>query len=170
MSIMGPVCLRYLTWGTALGLSAACASQTPTLVDVPELSSSSVVARVPRGSVERLDVDKTVDAGLGAFLQRVSLEPVVQGEKFVGFRLSKIDPGLIAPGVDVQVGDLVTRANGHTLEAETEAFAAFEDLRTAPEIRLSLVRNGKPLDVVIPIVGKPKALPATTPADAGVEG
>lgn len=159
--------LRTLTLAM-VGGQLSCANPSPAPPDVPELSASSrTVTRVPVGSVERKEVDQTVEAGLGAFLQRLSVEPVMEGEKFVGFRLVEIDPGMLRQGIDIQVGDVFTRANGHTLEAETEAFEAFESLRTAPEIRLTVLRNGSPREVVIPIVGEPTSTPTPATSDAG---
>lgn len=151
-----------------IGAPMGCASPSPTPVEVPELSpTSKAVPRTPVGSVERREVDQTVEAGLGAFLQRLSVEPVIDGEKFVGFRLVDIDAGMIRKGIDIQVGDVLTKANGHSLEAETEAFEAFEGLRTAKEIRLAVLRNGRHQEVVIPIVGEPTSAPTTPGTDAG---
>lgn len=167
MTWSGRCSLRALTLAV-IGGQLSCASPSPAPAEVPELSpSSKVVARTPVGSVERKEVDQTVEAGLGAFLQRVSVEPVMEGEKFVGFRLVDIDPGMLRKGIDIQVGDVLTQANGHSLEVETEAFDAFEGLRTATEIRLSVLRNGKPQQVVIPIIGEPAALPTAPTPDAG---
>jgi len=151
-----------------IGAPMGCASPSPTPVEVPELSpASKAVHRMPVGSVERREVEQTVEAGLGAFLQRLSVEPVIEGDKFVGFRLVDIDPAMIRQGIDIQVGDVLTKANGHSLEVETEAFAAFEGLRTAKEIRLALRRNGRQQEVVIPIIGDPTSGPTTSGADAG---
>lgn len=150
------------------GVGSSCASPPPAPPEVPELSGSApIIAKIPVGSIERKEVDLTVEAGLGSFLQRVTVEPVIEADKFVGFRLVDIDPGMIRKDIDVQVGDVVTRANGHALEVETEAFEAFEGLRAARSIELSVLRNGKPVQVVIPIVGEPTSAPKTATADAG---
>lgn len=150
------------------GLGPGCASPPPAPPEVPELSGSvPAIPKIPVGSVERKEVDLTVEAGLGAFLQRVSVEPVIEGEKFVGFRLVDIDPAMLRKDIDVQVGDVVTKANGHSLEIETEAFEAFEGLRAARTIELTMLRNGKSVQVVIPIVGEPTSAPKTTTSDAG---
>lgn len=150
------------------GVAPSCASPPPAPPEVPELSGSApVIAKIPAGSVERKEVDLTVEAGLGAFLQRVSVEPVIEGERFVGFRLVDIDPAMLRKDIDVQVGDVVTKANGHALEVETEAFEAFEGLRAARTIELSVLRNGKSVQVVIPIVGEPTSAPKIATSDAG---
>lgn len=168
MICSGRCSLRALTLAV-LGGPLSCASPTPAPAEVPELSASSkTVVRVPVGSVERKEVDQTVEAGLGAFLQRVTVEPVMEGEKFIGFRLVELDSAMTSRGVDIRVGDVLLQVNGHSLEAETEAFDAFEGLRTAPEVRLSLLRNGKPQQVVIPIVGEPTSAPTPPASDAGV--
>jgi general secretion pathway protein C len=106
---------------------------------------------------------------LGAFLQRLTVEPVVEGEKFVGFRLTQMQEGLVRQGVNVQVGDVVTHVNGRSLEGESDAFEVFQSLETAKEIRLSLLRNGQPHEVVVPIIGEPLA-GSTRAGDAGAAG
>ncbi len=162
-----PSRLRVLSVCVALH-GAACASSSPSTVEVPELTGrSKVLPQVPEGSIERKEVDRTVDAGLGAFLQRVSVEPVIETDKFVGFRLTQLEAGVVRKGVDVQVGDVVTHANGRSLEGETEAFEVFQSLKTAREIRLSLLRNGQRRELVIPIIGEPTSAPPEFSADAG---
>lgn len=166
MSCSSVTCVRWVVcMGLAVGLSA-CGSSAPAPVEVPELSSSSKsVSVAPLGSLERAEVERTVDAGLGTFLQRMSVEPVVQNDKFVGFRLTRIQDGTIRKGIDVQQGDIVTHANRRSLEGETDAFEIFQSLKTAPELRLSVVRNGQPREVVIPIVGESSVVSPST--DAG---
>lgn len=169
MSCSSVACVRWVVCvGLAVGLGG-CGSSAPAPVEVPELSSSSKpVSVTPIGSLEREEVERTVDAGLGAFLQRLSVEPVVQNDKFVGFRLTRIQDGTIRKGIDVQQGDVVTHANGRSLEGETDTFEIFQSLKTASELRLSVVRNGQPREVVIPIVGDPGI--ARPSPDAGTPG
>ena len=50
-------------------------------------------------------------------------------------------------GVDLKVGDVVTRVNGFKIEREHEANAAFKSLAVASEIRVSIVRDGAPAEI-----------------------
>jgi S1-C subfamily serine protease len=65
-------------------------------------------------------------------------------------------------------GDVVTRVNGMPIERETEAYDAFQALRTAGEVRVSLLRGGVPRVLSYRIAERPRsgksALEPVTPA------
>lgn len=146
--------------------SVSCGGTTPEPNDVPVASSGA--KPVPRGSVSRQAVIEAVDAGLGAFLQRIQVEPVTRDGAYLGFQLKAVDPAGGWSAYDIQVGDIVTHANGKSLEAEATAFEAFQELRSANEIKLSVIREGVARQVTIPIVGEakvPVAPAATHPSE-----
>lgn len=137
-----------------LGL-VACGGSTPEPNDVPVAGAAG--RSTPRSSLSRQAVEEAVDAGLGAFLQRIQVEPVTRDGAYLGFQLKAVDPAGGWSAYDVQVGDIITHANGKSLEAEVTAFEVFQELRTAQELRLSLIRDGVSRQVVIPILGEPTA-------------
>jgi len=100
--------------------------------------------RPPQGVLWRHEVDATVEAGLGTFLQRVAVEPDfnLKGE-FRGFRIVALGPRHYWEGVDIAPGDVITEVNGMPIERETEAFAAFESLRESETLRVRFLRNGQ---------------------------
>lgn len=118
----------------------------------------------PPGSLWREDVNFTVDEGLGYFLQRVSVEPEIVDGKFQGFRIVDLEPPDFWAGVDLRPGDVVTRVNGMPIERDIDAYEAFQSLRAAPSLRVSLVRGGMKRELVYAIVARDKG---TTPAPAG---
>jgi type II secretory pathway component PulC len=121
-------------------------------------------APAPARKVEALareDVLAAVNAGLGRFLQRVGVEPALRDGQFTGFRIVELYPADWWAGVDLAPGDVVTQVNGMPIERETQAYAAFESLRSAKELRVSLVRHGQPRELVLPIVDS--APPAANP-------
>lgn len=119
----------------------------------------------PRGVLYRDEVLETVDAGLGYFLQRVELEPSLSSGRFRGFRVVTLRPPGFWDGVDLEPGDVVTSINGMPIERETEAFAAFESLRKAPSLRVSILRGGEPRELVFKIVDRDGSAPPTSPAE-----
>jgi S1-C subfamily serine protease len=141
--------------------AVSCGGATPEPNDVPVTGAPKVT---PRGSVSREAVVDAVDAGFGAFLQRIQVEPVTREGAYLGFQLKAIDPAGGWSAYDVRVGDIVTHANGKSLEAEATVFEVFQSLRTANEIKLSLIREGVSRQVTIPIVGEAPVSQATTSA------
>ncbi|MEB2313556.1 MAG: hypothetical protein OZ921_21025 [Sorangiineae bacterium] len=140
----------------------------------PPRAASQPAPATPRAVTElaRAEVVAAVDAGLGRFLQHVELEPVLVGGKFEGFRVVTLRPPEFWDGVDVRPGDVVTQVNGQPIERETQAYDAFQALKTARALEVSLTRDGKPRTLVLPIVGAPPAsatAPAPPPAPAKSE-
>jgi hypothetical protein len=146
-------------------------------MEYPEAPPQEVQAEVvretppPAGSLWRDQVLNTVDQGLGSFLGHVEVEPSLDNGHFTGFRIVKLVPVGYWEGVALEPGDVVTRINGTPIERETEAYNAFESLRTAPELKVSYLRAGKPGELVYKIVERnvspaPTAAPASAPATA----
>jgi hypothetical protein len=133
-------------------------------------SAGHVDVPAPAGSLWRHEVNAVVDQGLGRFLQRVDVEPELNEGKFVGFRILDLHPLAWWQGVDLAPGDVVLNVNGMPIEKATEAHAVFEKLKTSNELRVALLRAGKPHELSYKIVeqtadAKAPATPAAaTPA------
>jgi S1-C subfamily serine protease len=57
--------------------------------------------------------------------------------------------------VDLQAGDVVTQINGLPIERETQAYDAFQALKSAPRLVVSYVREGAPRTLSFEIVPRP---------------
>ena len=121
------------------------------LTGLPTPESSPVVApeagdnlgRDPyAGVVNRAGLVTIVDQGLGRFLGRLRLSPVVTQGRFVGFGVTGIDPAW--GDVGLRPGDVILRVNGQPIERPEQAMAVFEGLKTASEIAVDLTREGVP--------------------------
>jgi hypothetical protein len=120
----------------------------------------------PPGSLWREDVNFTVDEGLGYFLQRLSVEPEIVGGKFQGFRITELRPADYWQGVDLRPGDVVTQVNGLPIERDIDAYEAFQSLRAASALRVSLLRGGEKRELVYSIVQRDKSTkPTATPSN-----
>ena len=108
--------------------------------------------RTPVTSLQRTEVVRVVEAGLGRFLQKVDVEPSFAAGQFQGFRVVELRPGSFWQGVDLQPGDVVLKVNGLPIERETQAYAAFQSLKSAGELRVDLLRAGQPRSLIYPIV------------------
>ena len=119
----------------------------------PQPSASADVRPPPRpGRLWRRDVMSTLSRGLGDFLTRIELEPVLSGGKFRGWRVVNLRPGdPMWQGVDLAPGDVITMVNGRPIERPEQALAAFQSLAVAKELRVAYERNGAPRELVYPI-------------------
>jgi type II secretion system protein C len=99
-------------------------------------------------------VRAAISQGLGAFLRHVELDnqPVRADGKFHGFRIAALRDPDFWSGVDLKPGDVVTSVNGFPIERPEQAQTAFDSLGVASELRVSYERDGKPREIVYPIV------------------
>jgi hypothetical protein len=105
----------------------------------------------------REDVDAVVNAGLGRFLQFVTVEARLDGDQFVGWKIVDLRPAETWEDVDLHPGDVVTRINGKPLEREGDAYAAFVSLKRAARLSVTYLRGDEPRELVWRIVEKPGA-------------
>jgi hypothetical protein len=127
-------------------------------------------ARPPAGSVWRDELIDTLNAGLGAFLQHVEVEASLEEGRFRGFRILQLIPPGYWEGVDLEPGDVLVSVNGMPVERETEAYAAFEALRSAKEIRVAVLRAGAPHETLVSIVERAGVSIAQPSSAAGAGG
>jgi S1-C subfamily serine protease len=146
--------MRALPLFCAVSLLIGCGGETPPAASpkAPVVEAPKPVEPGPKDSVSRASVDAALKAGLGRFLANLDVEPALEGKKkFVGWRIVELR-GAMWTGVDLQVGDVVTSVNGFKIERESEANKAFQSLSVASEIRVSLIRGEKPMELRFSIV------------------
>jgi type II secretion system protein C len=139
--------------------SQAPAPAPPVAAESRAAPATSAAAPVPGSdadvhALKRSAIREAVSQGLGAFLQRVELygQPVRVDGKFHGFRIAALHDAKFWSGVDLKPGDVVTAVNGLPIERPGQAQNAFDSLEGARELRVSYERDGKPRELVYPIV------------------
>jgi type II secretory pathway component PulC len=127
-----------------------CGSSAPPAAKVASPSAQKAAApptptaatAAPLTVLHRADVVSVVNAGFGTFLERVQVEPSLDAGRFRGWTIVDLSPPTFWQAVDLKPGDVVTRVNGMPIERETEAWAAFEALKTASSLDISYYRAG----------------------------
>ncbi len=140
----------------ALGAALGCGGEpSPKAADSAPKSAPTTTAamRSKPGTVRRLALQETIAGGLGGFLQHVELsdEPMMRQGQFVGFRVARLFPEDYWAGVDLRVGDVVSRVNGMPIERPEQALAAFRSLSGAKEILVDVEREGQKRQLRVPI-------------------
>jgi hypothetical protein len=144
-------------------LTSACAS-APVLEGPrpaafrPVQVAAPVPDRAPPCKLYREDVLRHVDAGVPEFLQKIEVEAEVRDGRFVGWRVAALYPQDFWSGVDLERGDVITRVNDMPIERETQAYDAFQALKSAPRLVVSYTRAGKPRTLAYEIVPRPNAV------------
>ena len=98
----------------------------------------------------RAVLSRAVDAGPGAFLSTVELRGVRSGGRFGGWEVLSFDPRY--QGAGVEVGDVIVRVNGRSLERPDDLSALWQVLRDAPELVFEVKRGGAPAIVRVPVL------------------
>lgn len=125
----------------------ACGSATPemrppaSVAPKPAPTAAPAPSR-PTGTLPRSEVVAFVNAGFWNFLQQVEVEPSLDDGRFRGWVIVALRPPTFWQGVDLAPGDVVTSVNDRPIERETEAFDAFQSLKTAPALNVTYVRSG----------------------------
>jgi hypothetical protein len=133
-------------------------------------SASSQKPVPPPGSLFRQDVNRTVEEGLGFFLQRVSVDADLDNGKFQGFRIVELRPPEYWQTVDLKPGDVVTQVNGMPIERDIDAYQAFQSLRAAPSLHVTYFRAGVQRELVYSIIDRDGKSGATPPSAAPAPG
>lgn len=116
----------------------------------------------PAGEVEvqRADLITVLDAGVGAFLGGVNIEPHFAGQRFDGWQVVSFWPDdQRFAAVDLRAGDIVREINGRPIQQPDQLFKVWTSLRKADEIVVTGSRGGTPLELRFHVVG-----PAPPPA------
>jgi hypothetical protein len=160
-SLQGPLVLAVsLALTATLGgcseapMAAASHAKSPTMA---QAAPAKAPAQAPPGHVLRPEVDRVlVQQGPPWILRRVMREETFAKDgRFAGWRITGLPEEWRA--IDLRPGDVVSRVNGKTLETPEEAWEAWKSVAGAKEIKLAVVRDGAPRDIVIPIDGDPTA-------------
>lgn len=117
----------------------------------PEFPGGKAVVKRPITSLRRSEVNQTLREGVGYFLQNVMVEewPVMRDGKFHGFKIQTINESW---GIDLKVGDVVTRVNGIIPEKPDDAEVVLKSLEKATALKVDYERNGMPRVLELPIV------------------
>lgn len=104
------------------------------------------------GRIWRRDVVAALGRGLGDLFRRVQVEPALVAGKFHGWRIVELKAGdPMWEGTDLAPGDVVTAVNGRPIERPEQAFAVFQSLAVAKELRVAYERGTARREIAYPI-------------------
>lgn len=107
-----------------------------------EEDKPSIVAKSTGGELAREDVLQFMENGPAYVLQQVPVEPVLDGNELLGYRVRAFfpaDPRF--DKVDIEPGDVITAINGRSLERPDHFFAVWESLESTPRVQVDVIRG-----------------------------
>ncbi|APR86730.1 hypothetical protein A7982_12079 [Minicystis rosea] len=141
----------------ALGLAACQEAPPPRAPAAGKPAPAASAAPIAPSRLKRPEVDQVlVQNGPPWVLRRILSEEVMSKDgKFTGWRLVGLPEEW--RGIDLRPGDVVTRINGLPLETPDQAWEAWKSVAKAPDLRITITRDGAAREVVVPIDGAPSA-------------
>lgn len=97
-------------------------------------------------NVDRNVVDKIIE-NQAELMKSARIIPEQENGKVVGIRLLNIRPETLLGKLGLQTGDMLRTINGFDMSSPEKALEAYAKLRTAPQIQVGVVRNGKPTQI-----------------------
>lgn len=93
--------------------------------------------------VDRGEVDSSIES-LSTVVTQMRAVPFLQDGKSVGFRVFNIRSGSVFERMGLQNGDVIQAVNGTELDDPSRALALLDEVQTASEIRIDLLRSDRP--------------------------
>jgi type II secretory pathway component PulC len=127
----------------------------------PTSSAEAALPDAIRGGITKLGPNRyqlkrsTIDAILqdqAALMRSARIVPERKGDAVVGLRLFGIRAGSLLHQLGFENGDRVETMNGFALSDPSKALEAYQKLRGATQLKIAIVRKGKPLTLEYRIV------------------
>ena len=118
-------------------------ASAPPPSSIPHEPAGACEARLGADRLRRSAVKRTVDAGLGRWLQAIAIDPLLARGHFKGWIIRALpanDSCYI--GVDLRAGDVVTRINGRSIERPEQAMEVWTSLPASSELVVDFLRDG----------------------------
>lgn len=109
----------------------------------------------PPTSIYRSELVRATSFGPAYLLRELGPEPFRHRGTFMGWEITRVfpsDPGLCAPGCDLEVGDVVLSVNGSKLETPQQLSDALDAVADASKLEVVTLRGEKRRQVTYSIV------------------
>ena len=119
--------------------------------------------RPPKDTVNRQELERTLEEGIGRFLQRVRVAPARDtAGRFVGYQIVELFPGENARVSCPRPGDGLQTVNGTPIGRPDQLYGIWQTLGRVDRIDILVMRGGHPVQCAFHVVGEPSApLPET---------
>lgn len=121
-------------------------AQSANIGSLPPLESilpptSKVLNTIPKSELERLTADP------GVMFTQIRLIPSVENGQTKGFRFDWIAEGSLFQKMGINVGDVLVSINNQAINSGEDAFRILQIIRNEKSFKVSIIRNGRPLEL-----------------------
>jgi general secretion pathway protein C len=105
-------------------------------------NARQIASYTRRISLNRARLENAMD-NLGQLMSQATFRPYVVNGRPTGISISRIKPKAIFRRMRLRNGDVVTAVNGRSIDTVEDAVAIFQNLTTAGEFQLDVLRRGR---------------------------
>jgi general secretion pathway protein C len=125
----------------ALGFSFQV-EKTPTLEFTKAPSSAEIFSAViPKREIENVTADP------GIMFRQIRLVPYIQNGQTRGFLFEWVDPQSVFSKAGIRAGDILLAINNQDIKSGEDAFRILQALRNENSLKVSLMREGRPIEI-----------------------
>jgi type II secretory pathway component PulC len=130
-------------------LESESAAVTPVSADADGGTAEEIRIQFPRDKFDALFSDQA------ALMKSARAVPASRDGQVTGIRLFGMRPGTALTQLGFQNGDELRSVNGYELTSPEKTLEAYAAVRKASELRIEMIRRGRPLRLVLEIVDPP---------------
>jgi hypothetical protein len=114
------------------------------LLPVTVVEPPPTAAERGEGQIARHDLREFLEQGPQAVIQAIQVEPEMDGNTFIGFRIQSVDPAAEAfHDSGLRAGDVVTAVNGIDISHPEGFMQAWDSLAEADHLNVDIIRQGR---------------------------
>ena len=102
-------------------------------------------------TISRVDLEARLDREMPRLMTETTLIPVTSRGRVAGFTLSRVPAGTILETLGLKDGDVLVSVNDTPIDSFTTLVGLWPRLQTSGAVRAQIMRNGKPVDILVSI-------------------
>jgi type II secretion system protein C len=103
----------------------------------------------PARTMERVEVQRRLGDEIPRILAETAIAPVLEDGRVVGVQLTRLPEGSLLSDAGLRPGDVITEINGTVIDGMATLVGLWPRLQGASELRAVVVRNGRPVSLVV---------------------
>ncbi|WP_448588077.1 PDZ domain-containing protein [Thermocrinis sp.] len=127
----------------AVGFSFTSTTRPPEEAHALQGPTQTLQAVVQRKEIESITSDP------GIMFRQIRLVPFVQNGRTTGFLFEWVDPQSMFSRVGIMQGDVLISINNQSIKSGEDAFRILQVLRNESSFKISLIREGKSIDLSV---------------------
>ncbi|MCX7632496.1 MAG: PDZ domain-containing protein, partial [Turneriella sp.] len=102
-------------------------------------AQNTVITKV----ISREEVNKTILGNPAKIYEGAAFGPHLVNGKIEGYKIARVNEDHVFAKLGARSGDIIRKVNGYTLEDTERMFELWRSIKTAPQVKIEVERDGK---------------------------